>query len=96
MERSKRIETAHFRLFIQKDDKSSFPKIGIALTKKEFKKAHERNRARRITSSVIEEHYTRLIPGLNLVIMPKASVMITEKKELSDEIGSIVYLYSAH
>lgn len=101
---SKRIETAHFKLFIQKTDKQSltlrdknkYPKVGIALTKKEFRKAHERNRARRLTAQVIGQNYVRLIPNMNLVIIPKASVNQTEVKELLNEIDSIAYLYSTH
>ncbi len=96
MAESKRIETAHFKLFIQKIAENKYPKVGIALTKKEFKHAHERNRARRITSKIIEDHYSRLIPNINLVIMPKGSVMTTDIKELSNEIDSVVYLYSTH
>lgn len=96
MAESKRIETAHFKMYIQKTDKNRFPLVGIALTKKEFRKAHQRNKARRITSDIIAEHYSRLIPKLNLVIMPKASVTTVDKKELVDEIGSIVYLYPAN
>jgi ribonuclease P protein component len=64
-------------------------KVGIALTKSSFAKAHIRNRVRRLTSKAIERSFERLRKGLNLVIIPKPSVENKTIEELYDEFESI-------
>lgn len=62
------------------------PLIGIAVSSKTFKKAVERNRARRLVSKVCEDLYDRLPEGLNLIVMPKAEVLIYKSFELEPKI----------
>ncbi len=88
----KRIHSTHFSLFLLREGKGP-PLIGIALAKKEFRKAHQRNRARRLISQAVQNQYSRLSKGLNLVIMPKAGVLEVSASELTNEIASISYLY---
>jgi ribonuclease P protein component len=56
--------------------------IGIALSSKNFKKAHNRNQAKRLVSSLIEEFYPTLPKGLNLVIMPKGEILEANKEKV--------------
>lgn len=55
----KRIESKFLTLFIKTND-NVFPKIGIATSGKVFKKAHQRNRARRLVSQAFQAIYTKL------------------------------------
>jgi ribonuclease P protein component len=56
------------------------------MTKREFKKAHDRNRARRLVSEAVKLVYSALPENLNLVIMPKAQVLMETPDKLSKEI----------
>lgn len=71
------------------------PLVGIALTKKNFHKAHDRNRAKRLVSSAIEKVYPHLIHNLNLVIMPKVTVLQKASDELIKEFEDVYDLYSS-
>ena len=69
------------------------PLVGVALAKKEFRKSHQRNRARRLVAEAVQRHYDRLSKGLQLVIMPKAGVLEIPVEELSNEFGAVSPLY---
>lgn len=92
----KRLETPHFIFFLLQDHSSNLPKVGVAVGKKNFRKAHERNKAKRVSFSVIEAHFKNLSKGLNLVIMPKSGVTTVPIQELIDEIGALHHLYTNH
>ncbi len=59
------------------------PKVGIALSKSNFKKATERNRARRLISSGFEVLYNRLPAGINIVAMPRSGVLELTSAEVA-------------
>ena len=63
-----------FRLFIRRGENTS-PLIGIATSKDVFKKATERNRARRLVSTGFEALYNKLPGGVNIVAMPRSTVL---------------------
>jgi|SRR5688500_3529231 ribonuclease P protein component len=92
----KRLETTHFKFFVLKENSNSPVRIGVAVGKKNFRKAHERNKAKRLSFQAIEPHLQNLSKGVNLVIMPKSGVTITPVQELIDEIGTLHYLYKSH
>lgn len=81
-------QTPSLKLWWQLGQNSS-PKVGIALSTKEFKKAHDRNRARRLASEAIQKLYSSLKENLNLVIMPKAQVLKKTPQELIEEIKHV-------
>ncbi|MBU1031845.1 ribonuclease P protein component [Patescibacteria group bacterium] len=68
-----KLETKYLKLFI-KQGENKITRVGIATSSKSFKKATERNRARRLASSAIESVYDRLPKDVNIVALPKASV----------------------
>jgi len=70
----KKIETPLFKLFIRSGE-NKLPLVGIANSKNQFRKAHERNRARRLVSQALQEIYPTLKEDLNLVIMPKSILL---------------------
>jgi len=73
----KKLETKYLKVFIKEGDllTSSGPRIGIATASKSFKKARERNRARRLASAAFEALILRLPKSLNIVVLPKQSIV---------------------
>lgn len=88
----KKIDTKYLKLFIRVSD-TNFPRVGIAVSSKNFRKASGRNRARRLVSSAFESLYSRLPNGINIVALPKPGVIkvksddvLTDlQKKLTDE-----------
>lgn len=70
----KKIETSLVTLFI-KTGENTFPRVGIALSGKVFKKATDRNRARRLVSRSLESLYESLPKDINIVALPKVGVI---------------------
>jgi len=66
------------------------PKVGISLSTKQFKKAHLRNRARRLISQIVQNNYHRLPPKLNLIIMPTACIFDKRLVDLESEFVILV------
>ncbi len=80
-----KVETENLKLFLRKGENIT-PRVGIALTTAIFKKANLRNKARRIVSLAIEELYSQLPEGTNLIIMPKIGVLTSSKEDLIVEL----------
>ncbi len=70
----KSLDTKFAKLFLRVGDNTS-PRIGIASSSKTFKKATERNRARRLVSAAFESLYNKLPPTINIMVLPKAGVL---------------------
>ena len=81
----KKLETPNFRFFFRFSSNKQ-PLVGIASSKVFFKKAHLRNRARRLSSEAAQFIYSDLPSGLNLVIMPKSAILETSVDNLKVEI----------
>lgn len=88
-------ETDSFKLFFRQGE-NPVALVGIALKGVFFKKSHERNKARRISSQAIEKLYPNLPNHLNLVIMPKAGVLNKKSEDLAKEIESVKDLFNSH
>lgn len=86
----KKANTPSLRL-MYKFTNSSTPLVGIALSKAYFKKAFQRNRARRLVSKTLENYYPTLPKGLNLVIIPKAEVLEKTPDDLFKELKDVQY-----
>ncbi len=69
----KRLETKFLKLFI-KSGENQIARIGIGGSSKTYKKATDRNCARRLTSSAFESIYNRLPKDINIVALPKAGI----------------------
>lgn len=72
-----KLNTKYLKLFIKYSDPStsSGPRIGIAVSGKSFKKAHERNRAKRLVAEAFHNTYYLLPATINIVALPKASIL---------------------
>lgn len=78
------METKYLRLFVKFGDHGR-PRVGIAPSGSIFKKATDRNRARRLISAAIEAIYPRLPGNINILALPKARVIAVKSSEvLSD------------
>lgn len=87
-----KIETSSLKIFLKYSNNNQ-PLVGIAISGQLFKKAHLRNKYRRIISSVVEKVYNDLKQNINLVILPKESIKKTNKDELLSEFKNISYIY---
>ncbi len=70
----KKIDSQYAKLFIRIGDNIN-PRIGIAVSSALFKKANERNRARRLISAALEPLYAKLPKSINIVALPKQIIL---------------------
>lgn len=85
----KKIESRFARLFIKMGE-NSLPRVGIASSSKVFKKATQRNRARRLVSHAFEVLYPKLPQSVNIVALPKSGVINVKSKEVLLDLESVL------
>lgn len=66
------------------------PKVGIATSKAVFKKASERNRARRLISKGFEALYNTLPEKINIVAMPKEDILKVDSEEVTRSLKELL------
>lgn len=73
----KKIDTQFAKIFIRFGDpsKSLGSKVGIAVSSSLFKKATQRNRARRLVSAALETLYASFPQSINIIALPKYGVL---------------------
>ncbi len=76
-----RIDTPFAVIFL-KEGENLTARVGIALSSKNFRKAHDRNKARRLISAAFESLFTTLKPNLNIVALPKSAVLEVKSTEV--------------
>lgn len=84
----KKIESKSFKLFT-KIGENELARVGIALSGKSFKKAVDRNRARRLTSQAFQELYLKLPSTINIVALPKVGILDVKSEDLFLELEKI-------
>lgn len=77
----KKIETKYLKLFIKLSDNIT-PRIGIAVSGKSFKKAHERNRAKRLVAEAFHNMYYQLPATANIVALPKEGILSVKSNDV--------------
>ncbi|MDP3758166.1 MAG: ribonuclease P protein component [Candidatus Daviesbacteria bacterium] len=85
----KKLETKYLKLFVKVGD-NQMPRVGIAVSGKSFKKAVERNRARRLTSAAFEALYPNLPSTINIVALPKSRVINVKSGELLLDLEAVL------
>lgn len=70
----KKIDSKYIKLFIRAGD-NLHPRVGIATSSSIFKKASQRNKARRLTSAALEPLYAKLPKSINIIALPKQSIL---------------------
>lgn len=81
----KRATSRNFSLFI-KYGENGFPRMGVATSKKNFKNAVDRNRARRLLSKAFENIYSILPYNVNIIALPKQGLIEVKSEDLSKEL----------
>lgn len=76
-----KIESQFLKLFFKPGD-NVLPKIGIATSKSVFKKAHERNRARRLIAQAFQATYYLIPNTINIVALPKAGILEVKSSDV--------------
>lgn len=69
-----KLETKYLKVFLKNGDNAT-PRIGIAVSGKSFKKAHERNRAKRLVAEAFHNIYYLLPNTINIVALPKEGIL---------------------
>lgn len=77
----KKSENQILKLFLRLGDNQT-PRVGIATSSKVFKKAVQRNRARRLISQALRNVYSTLPSGLNMIILPKQEILDKRPDEI--------------
>ena len=74
-----------FTLFILRRDDNLVPRLGVAVAKRFFKRAHERNRLKRLVRENFRIHKETLV-GLDVVIVMKKEASLCTNREFSDSL----------
>lgn len=85
----KKIETKFAKLFIRIGD-NEFPKVGIALSSSLFKRATERNKARRVLSTALESLYSKLPQSINIVALPKPGILKVKSADVFLDLETVL------
>lgn len=85
----KKLETNLLKLFIKYGD-NSIPKVGIAVSSKNFNRANQRNRAKRLVSTAFQSLYRSLPNDINIVALPKPGVIKVKSDELTAELRRLL------
>lgn len=87
--------TQSFKIFYRFRE-SSQPRVGVAVSKSNFSKAHDRSRAKRLVFQAVEKIYDKLPKNINLVIMPNEKVLERSVNQLTSELENAKDLYSTN
>lgn len=68
------IDSKYAKFYIKLED-NNYPRVGISVSSKNFKKAVDRNRARRLISAAIEGLYKKLPLNINILVLPKVNIL---------------------
>lgn len=88
----KKLETKFLKLFLIMGSNDS-SKVGIATSSTIFRKSSERNRARRLTSAAFESLYSQLPSRINIVALPKRSVISVKSGDVLMDLGEALKRY---
>ncbi|MBI2018241.1 ribonuclease P protein component [Candidatus Daviesbacteria bacterium] len=77
----KKIESKYAKLFIKIGDNTN-PRVSIAVSSSLFKKATERNRARRLVAEAFHNTYYLLPNTINIVALPKHKVLEVKSSDV--------------
>lgn len=76
--------------FFYRIGKNTVPKIGVSIASAQFKKSVDRNKAKRVCFDLVRKCMDQLHKDLNLVIMPRAQVLIISQEKLEQEFNYAV------
>lgn len=83
------LRSTHFKLFVRIGENKE-ARVGVAVSGKVFKKAVDRNRAKRIVYQAFGKVYKELPPGVNIIALPNTQVLNVQSGELDREIERLI------
>lgn len=84
-----KLETRFLKMFYR-TGKNEVAKLGIALSSKNFKKATDRNRARRLVSQAFQSIFHLLPSTINIIALPKAGVIDVKSSDLALDLEKVL------
>jgi len=88
----KKLESKYLKIFVRHGDPSTSntpslresgqARVGIATSSKTFRKATNRNRARRLVSTAFQSIFHLLPPTINIIALPKAGVLSVKSSDV--------------
>ncbi len=88
----RRFETEYLKIFLLTGQGST--KLGIAVPSKVFKKAHERNRVRRVVATAFQEVFNTISSGVHILVLPKSKVIEVKSQKLIDDVKTVRALFN--
>ncbi len=77
----KKLESKFIKIFYRYGENKT-ARVGIAVSSQIFKKAHERNRARRLVAEAFHNTYYLLPNTINIVALPKTSILSVKSSDV--------------
>lgn len=85
----KTLQTPHLRLFLKSGD-NLIPRIGVAITTKNFRKAVDRTRTKRLVFAAFEKLIPTLSSNINIIALPNAGVLEVKSSDLYEELKKVL------
>lgn len=77
----KKLDAKYLKLFLREGDNKT-SRVGIAVSSHIFKKAVQRNRARRLISYAFQSTTYHLPPAINIVALPKKGIIEVKSEDV--------------
>lgn len=77
----KKIDTKFLKLFVRVGE-NKVARLGITSPSSVFKKAVDRNRARRLTAQAFQEIYSKLLGTINIIALPKQGILDVKSSDV--------------
>lgn len=87
----KKLTSPYLTLFVKPGSQSL--KIGIAASTKNFKKAYQRNRARRLIASAFQPIYADLSQDLEIIALPKQAITSVKSNTVAEDLKKLLKEY---
>ncbi len=85
----KKIESRYLKLFIRLGENNT-PRVGIAVSSRTFKKATERNRAKRLVAQAFQSTIYHLPSTINIVALPKKAILEVKSGDVLLELEEVL------
>ena len=80
-----KVHQPHF-LFLAKNSEQHSSRLGIVVAKKKVRRAHERNRVKRLARESFRLHQGQFNKNIDVVMMPKVGIEAIENQELHQQL----------
>jgi len=85
----KKIDSEFLKMFIRMGENEK-PKVGVAISSKNFRKATERNRTKRVVFQAFQSLYSSLPNNINIVALPKQMATSVKSGDLLLDLEAVL------